>query len=63
MSARNFLTLGGGLNGNWDLLLGFHDGIIPDTPIIRDSNDGLSMYPTKGYWIAMNSDDTLTVVV
>lgn len=63
MSARNFLTVGGQLNGNWDILLGFHDGIIPDTPIIRDSNDGLSMYPTKGYWIAMSTDDTLTVVV
>ena len=63
MSARNFLTLGGGLNGNWDILYGYHDGILPDIPIIRDSNDGLPMYPTKGYWIAMNQNDTLTAVV
>jgi len=63
MSARNFLTLGGGLNGNWIQLLGFSQGINPDIPIIRDSNDGLPMYPTKGYWIAMSTNDTLTVVV
>jgi parallel beta-helix repeat protein len=63
MSAHNFLTIGGGLNDNWDILLGYHNGILPDTPIIRNSNDGLPMYPTKGYWIAMSTDDTLTVVV
>ncbi|MGB4234549.1 MAG: PKD domain-containing protein [Methanoregulaceae archaeon] len=63
MSAHNFLTIMGGLDGNWGTLLGYHEGNNPDSPIIRDSNDGLPMYPTKGYWISMNNNDTLTVVV
>ncbi len=68
MSARDFLTLMGGLNGNWNALQGYLNGATPDNPIIRDSvnplySDNRPMYPTRGYWIAMEADDVLQVVV
>jgi PKD repeat protein len=68
MSARDFLTLSGGLDSNWAVLLGYHDGMNADDPIIRDSSDprysdNRPVYPTHGYWILMNADDVLQVVV
>jgi parallel beta-helix repeat protein len=64
MSARDTLTLVGGLDGHWDVVLGYHDGMMPDDPIIRDSSDprfsdNRPMYPTRGYWLLMNTDDSL----
>lgn len=53
----------------WTNVIGYHDGTVPDDPIIRGSTDPKfsdsvrKMYPTKGYWISMTEDGVLQGMV
>ncbi len=64
ISARELLTQVGQLNGNWDTLIGINASSHVSETYIRDStnpyfSDLKLTYPTAGYWLQMNLDDTL----
>ena len=68
ISARELLTQVGQLNGNWDTLIGFNASSHVSETYIRgsinpDYSDLKFTYPTKGYWLLMNTDDTLMGLV
>jgi len=68
ISARELLTQVGQLNGNWDTLIGFNASSHVSETYIRgsinpDYSDLKFTYPTKGYWLQMNTDDTLEGLV
>ncbi|MCX6692997.1 MAG: PKD domain-containing protein, partial [Methanomicrobiales archaeon] len=57
-SARDWLTVYSALGEKWTSALGYHNGALPDDPIIRGStdprySDSRPMYPTRGYWLSM----------
>ena len=64
ISARELLTQVGQLDGNWDTLIGINTSShLSETYIRGSSNPAFSdsklTYPTKGYWLQMNTNDTL----
>jgi len=68
ISARELLTQVGQLNGNWDTLIGINASSHVSETYIRgsinpDYSDLKFTYPTKGYWLQMNTDDTLEGLV
>jgi parallel beta-helix repeat protein len=68
ISARELLTQVGQLNGNWDTLIGINASSHVSETYIRGSinpeySDLKFTYPTKGYWLQMNTDDTLEGLV
>jgi len=68
ISARELLTQVGQLNGNWDTLIGFNASSHDSETYIRgstnpDYSDLKLTFPTKGYWLLMNTDDTLNGLV
>lgn len=68
ISAHDLLTLVGQLNGNWDTLIGYNTSShISETYIRGSTNPEYSdlklTFPTKGYWLLMNTTDTLNGLV
>jgi parallel beta-helix repeat protein len=68
ISARELLTQVGQLNGNWDTLIGYNASSHVTETYIRgstnpDFSDQKLTFPTKGYWLQMNTDDTLMGLV
>jgi len=64
ISARELLTQVGQLNENWDTLIGINaSSHISETYIRGSTNPYFSdlklTYPTAGYWLQINTDDTL----
>ena len=68
ISARELLTQVGQLDANWDTLIGINASTHVAETYIRgsinpDYSDLKFTFPTKGYWLQMNTDDTLMGLV